>query len=248
MRYIIAVFITLLSLTAHGQQITYSDWKEEAKTNIRLLPEYGNVQKTEEQKKADDELIQTSIAADVTAAKASAHLVSLGFTYFGRRDIKTAMYRFNQAWLLDHTNENAYWGFGAVYFSFGDYDAALKMYDRGLALNPKSSKILNDKATIYMAMLDDVPDLGKIYDGMATHKFEEEALSANEKLLSKAIDLLRQSYAIDPHDQNTTFKMSTLYFAVGHCVYALQYYKECKTDGGQPITKEYEDALLAKCK
>ena len=122
------------------------------------------------------------------------------------------------------------------------------MFDKGLALNPKSSKILTDKATIYMAMLDDTPERGKVYDGMATHKFEEEALSANEKLLSKAIDLLRQSYAIDPHDQNTTFKMSTLYFAVGHCVYALQYYKECKADGGQPITKEYVDALLAKCK
>jgi len=247
MRYIIAAFVMLLSFSAHSQQITYTDWKEEAKTNIRLLPEYGNVEKTEAQKKADDEMIRSSIVTDGTAAKASEHLVSLGFTYFGRGDIKTAMYRFNQAWLLDHTNENAYWGFGAVYFSFGDYESALSMYDKGLALNPKSSKILTDKATIYMAKLNDIPDLLKSYNGMANAKIDSDMLNADE-ILSKATGLLKQSYAIDPHDQNTTFKMSTLYFSVGECSSALRYYKECKADGGQPITKEYEDALLAKCK
>jgi len=227
MKHIITAILCFCSLATIGQNTTYDQWKEEAKNNIRLLPEYGHVPKTDAQKQADKEFIEDAIKQNGTPHNASEHLVELGFKYFNRGDIKTAMYRFNQAWLLDPNNENIYWGFGAVYFNFKDYEAAIKSYDQGLGINPKSSNILTDKATIYMAMLND--------------KFDQN-------VLNKAIDLFDKSYSIDPTNQNTSFKLSTLYFSINDCGKAMKYYNECKTNGGQPITQEYTDALLQKCK
>ncbi len=227
MKYITTCLLLLASTSTFAQQITYPAWQEESKTNMRLLPEYGNRTKTHEQKNVDEEFIQTSLKQDGTSRKASDHLVEIGYKYFNRGDIKTAMYRFNQSWLLDPKNENAYWGFGAIYFHFNDLENATKMYDQGLKLNPNSSNILTDKATIYMTMLND--------------KFDE-------KLVKKAVDLFNKSYAVDPKNPNTTFKLSTLYFSINDCEKAKKYYDICNQQGGQPITNEYTSALKEKCK
>jgi hypothetical protein len=69
------VILLTVSIGAYGQQIGYSDWKKESKDNIRLLPEYGNVTKTKEQKEADDDFIKLSLQQDGTHEKASEHLV-----------------------------------------------------------------------------------------------------------------------------------------------------------------------------
>ena len=136
------------------------------------------------------------------------------------------MYRFNQAWLLNPENENAFWGFGAIYLSFGDIDNALAQYDEGLGMNPKSTNLLTDKATAYM------------------YKFQQELLPAD---MDRAITLLLQSYAIDKTNQNTLFKLSACYFFKDDCANTLKYLKECEALGGQPITDEYREAVKSKC-
>ena len=154
MKYFLILITTLICRSAFAQQISYEQWKEEAKTEIRLLPEYGNVQKTPGQIEADQKLIQEELKLDTTPRKASEHLVRLGFDYLYRGNIRTAMYRFNQAWLLDPKNANVYWGFGSIYFTFNDMNEALRQYAKGLAINPNSSNILTDKATIYMIFFE----------------------------------------------------------------------------------------------
>ncbi len=213
--------------TLSAEKITYQEWKEEAKTNIRLLPKYGDLPKTEDQKDADNELINTYIKQEGTRNKASTALISLGFNYLYRGDIKTAMYRFNQAWLLDSTNVDIYWGFGAIYHSFGDYESAMMQYDAGLSIDPKNSRIITDKATVYM--------IGYYANN-------------DQNKLNKAIVLLEQSYALDSKNQNTLFKLSICCFLKDDCKRAKKYYNECMNLGGQPITKEFAKALNEKCK
>jgi hypothetical protein len=58
MRIILTLIISFFTLTTFGQQMTSEQWEEEAKTNIRLLPKYGHVEKTEAQKKSDQEFIE----------------------------------------------------------------------------------------------------------------------------------------------------------------------------------------------
>jgi Flp pilus assembly protein TadD len=146
MKYTIILIFLLISTLTFGQQIIYSNWKKEAKTEIRLLPKYGNAVKTKEQKTSDQELIKAYVEKAGTNRKASELLIKQGFDYLYKQDLKTAMYRFNQAWLLDPTNADVFWGFGAIYFSFGDFESTMLQYDEGLKLNANSSNILTDKA------------------------------------------------------------------------------------------------------
>jgi|SRR6185312_247712 len=153
-------------------------------------------------------------------------MVKLGFDYLYRGDINTAMKRFNQAWLLDPKNENAYWGFGAVYFTFNDYDEALKQLEKGLSINPSSSSILTDIATINVSFYMTKHDIG---------------------YLNKTIVLFNQPYKLDPSNQNTLFKLSAAYYYKNDCTNAWKYYKECMKLGGRPIPTGFADALKKQC-
>jgi hypothetical protein len=59
---------------------------------------------------------------------------------------------------------------------------------------------------------------------------------------------MTKSYKLDPTDQNTTFKLSNLYWNKGDCDNAWKYYDECKALGGRPITDAYPKYLEKKCK
>ena len=205
----------------------YVAWKEEAKSNIRLLPKYGYVQKSEGQKEADKDFIAEVLKQGVSLKEGAENHIDLGFNYLYKGDLRTAMYRFNQAWLLDSTNSNIFSGFSAVYFSFQDYDTALKMLDEGLQLNPDNTNLLTDKATIYSVRY-------------RTSKKSED--------LKKAYELLNKSYQLDPKKDVTLYKLSIFSFEQGDCKNAKRYYEECMAVGGRPIQAGYADALKEKCK
>ena len=143
------------------------------------------------------------------------------------------MYRFNQAYLLDSTNTDIYWGFGAVYMTLGDYSKAEKQYLEGLAINPDNTHLLTDYGTYFMAQYYGLQPIDK--KGALTN-------------LEKAIDYLTKSYNLDPKDQNTTFKLSICYWNKGDSDNAWKYYDICKELGGQPITEDYTKDLMKKCK
>lgn len=222
----------LLSITAFAQEMTWEQWEKESQTNIRLLPKYGNVVKTKDQKKSDEEFIEAILKQDSTHRKGSDHLISLGFQYL-YRDLKTAMYRFNQAYLLDSTNTDIYWGYGAIYMVLGQYEKAKEQYEEGLKNVPENPHLLTDYGTYFMT---------QYYVLEPTDK--EMALQN----LESAISYMTQSYNIDPSDQNTTFKLSILYWSKDDCKSAWEYFDECMALGGQPITEAYTKDLEKKCK
>lgn len=226
MRYFIAAVALLFSFSSFGQQLTYADWKALAKTEINLQPEYGNAIKTKGQLDADSEFIKLVLSQDSTRSKGSEHLVKLGFTYLSNGDVKTAMERFNQAWLLDPKNENSYWGYGAIYGYFNDYDTAIAEYDKGLLINPNSPVILTDKATVYFVGFQQDHDQMK---------------------LDKALKLLNQSYLIDAKNVNTTYKLSICYFLNKDCLNAWKFYRICEKSGHAPIAENYTEALKKMC-
>ncbi len=235
MKMTITIILILFTITTFGQQISTKDWEEQSKTDVRLLPKYGNVQKTEEQKQSDEDLInntmkQEQFKGDRTAA--SNHLIKIGFNYLYRGDIKTAMYRFNQAYLLDTLNAEIYWGYGAIYMMLGNYEKVKQQYEQGLSISPKNSHLLTDYGTYYMAQ----------YYGIQP---KDEKIAAIN--LESAIKYITESYAIDSKDQNTIYKLSICYWLKGECDKAWKYYDECKSLGGQPITEDYTQDLKKKC-
>lgn len=226
MKYFFLITALLFSVPVLAQKMSYDDWKKKAESEINLQPEYGGVKKTKEQVDLDNEFIQTVIKQDTTRVKGSEHLVRLGFNYLYRGDLETAMKRFNQAWLLNPKNENAYWGYAAVYFGFNDRAEAKKQLDKGLLINPNSANILTDEATLEMSVYMETGNIAQ---------------------LNKALALFTQSYKIDPRNQNTLFKLSTAYYYTKDCMNALKYYNECIKLGGQQISPDYGDALKKMC-
>jgi Tfp pilus assembly protein PilF len=216
-----------LAVKDKNQKLNYQQWKEEAKTEIRLLPEYGHAVKSTEQKQADLNLIEAYTKQEGSRLKGSEVLVKLGFDYISKGDLRTAMYRFNQAWLLDPKNENVYWGFASIYFTFKDYQTSMLQLDNALAINPRNANILTDKATIFSTLY---------------YK------SNDATTLLRAKEFFTQAYKIDPRNKNMLFKFSAFYFDQNDCQNALKYYKEYTALGGEPISKEYASALTNRCK
>jgi Tfp pilus assembly protein PilF len=225
-------FILLAEAALAQQQPSFEQWEKESRTNIRLLPKYGHQPKTEDQKKADLEFTATALKADTTSRKASDHLIRLGFNYL-YTDIRTAMYRFNQAWLLDSANSDVYWGFGAIYMTLGNYGKAKEQYTEGLKLSPGSAHLLTDYGTYFMAQY---------------YALQPILPSGAQSNLDSALTYFGRSYAADPKDQNTLFKLSVAYWNKGDCESAWNYYDECMKNGGAPITANYTKDLKKKCR
>lgn len=233
MKNILTGLLVLLSLTVFAQQISWEEWELESKTDIRLLPKYGNVEKTEKQKEADKIFIETMLKHDSSRRKASNRFINLGFQFLYKNDIKTAMYRFNQAYVLDPTNTDIYWGFGAIYMSLEQYEKAKEQYEEGLKITPDNTHILTDYGTYFM------------------WQYSALKLTDKEKAMIKldsAMTYMSKSYNLDSSDQQTTFKLSILYLNKGDCNNAWKYYDECKSLGGQVITEAYTKALQNDCK
>lgn len=92
-------------------------------TPINERPMYGGREKTPAMREADARFIQDCIADGTNREAASREVSQLGWQYFFRNDFSTAMKRFNQDWLLDPNNPEAYWGFGLIRKKEGDYEA-----------------------------------------------------------------------------------------------------------------------------
>lgn len=81
---------------------------------INQLPMYGEREKTAEMKKADAALVAAVEKQGLSRQEAAKRAVQTGWSYWAKRDLASAMSRFNQAWLLDPENGNAYHGFALV--------------------------------------------------------------------------------------------------------------------------------------
>ena len=86
-------------------------------------PMYGGVAKPAALVEADQHFIETVLKRGYTRAKGSDDAVTTGWNYFFQKDLATAMKRFNQAWLLDPDNGDAFHGFALVLME-RDHDSA----------------------------------------------------------------------------------------------------------------------------
>lgn len=221
-----------LPLALHTQPLTFDEWRSKAIQDIRLRPRYGDAEKTDAQKASDAEFIAQVMATDSTPRAASDHLVALGFEYLKRGDHTLAMYRFNQAFLLEADNPAIYQGYGAFFRTLDNVSMAHTMYRAGLSIDSTHTGLLTDEATASLAEYDAV---------------KGENPEAAQEALDHALRMLQRSLKHDPVNVNTLYRLAVTHLLLNDCPKAQQVYQQCLALGGQALDEGFERQLSESC-
>ncbi len=122
-------------------------------TPIDQVPMYGGMDRAANPrlKKGDDEFIGNVTRHYGSREKASIAFAEQGFAFYQRNENAKAMRRFNQAWLLNPNNPDAYWGFSVVAHDKGEYCEAIDLMETGLSKGPLHKSYMPDLAVLYAA-------------------------------------------------------------------------------------------------
>jgi tetratricopeptide (TPR) repeat protein len=142
---------------------------------INHLPEYGHTLKSKELLKADSLFIKSESKKYGNRKKASQRYTDLGWHYFQKGINDTAMFRFNQAWLLDSLNAGAQYGFAVLEGKQQKFKESLKYFEKSNALNPTAQKFLPDWA---LSLLN-------VYEIEQDQKYVDKAEQVLDKFLKK---------------------------------------------------------------
>lgn len=239
MKKISILTLILLASTFFGQKMTEQEWNKLASKDKRLLPKYGHLPKTKEEKKADLEFIQSALKKDTNNYLASSRFMVLGFECLNKSDLHTAMIRFNQAYLLDSSNTDIYLGYGAVYTALGNNIKASLQYQEhreSVGTGQKTTSVLPDN-------LKDYDYLSQFFTLMM---FQD--IKGAFQRLDSAIVNLQKSFQKNPKNPETSSKLSLCYYYKDDCANAWKYYYIRDALGGQPINEQYTRDLKKKCK
>jgi len=129
------------------------------------MPMYGGVTKNAEMIAADEKFIADVLKLGYTRASGSDKAVARGWDFVRQHDIPTAMKRFNQAWLLDPDNGDAFHGFAIVVMDRdGDAARADDLFKQGEAKPRQSPGIYLDYGRFLLKInrpADAIPQLRK---------------------------------------------------------------------------------------
>jgi len=235
MKNFLQILLLCIVTNIVAQNENYEKWISISQEDPSLIPEYGNIKKTLEQNESDKKFVDQLLAeynGDKVAA--SNKMTELGFQYlYQKRDFITAMRRFNQAFLINSKNPNAYYGYGTIYFNLGAMEEARKQYDKGLEIEPKHFEILTDYGTTY---------LGEYYNGVNSGDINKNAK------LDLALNKFTTSYKINPNYASTTYKLSILYLLKNDCENSSKFLTLTKENNNDLITQDYLNEFNLKCR
>ena len=115
------------------------------------------------------------------------HAVELGWSYFKKGDMDTALKRFNQALILDPDFAPGYFGIAYVYSVQNKLDLAIKNYQKSIEKDPTHS--------------DSYSNLGLAF------------LYSNKP--AEALPMLKKAVEIDPKNGDAQVNIALYYFGVG---------------------------------
>ena len=193
------------------------------------LPMYGGVEFTPQQIKANEELIKSVSERAGSREKASDIAARIGWSHYYKSDYSTAMKRFNQAWLLNHNNPLAYWGFAVLLSAQGKHDEAYKMFEKALSLDPNNPQLIGDVANLYV---ENVKTMDKTSPDRQVLLGKAESLLNRAEKESPDYCIYGQSAVLNYYVGNFQVcldkaKMAQKYPRRKECDFVLQYEQKC---------------------
>ncbi|MBL7157067.1 MAG: tetratricopeptide repeat protein [Candidatus Omnitrophica bacterium] len=178
------------------------------KVPINEMPMYGNVPKTPYQKEMDEQFIKKVIEQFGSRKAAAKEHVAFAWYYYNKGDLKTAMKRFNQAWLLDPNNEEVFSGFGLLMSKRRQYDDTKAMYDKAIQINPNYADAYHNRGLAYAGMgnyekaisdftkvIEIVPNSSQAYNDRAVAYYRIKEYNKSRDDVEKAKEL---GYEVSP--------------------------------------------------
>lgn len=121
--------------------------------SIAELPMYGGAAFSEQQARANNEFI-AEVEKEVGRLEGAKRAVKRGWEALKARDFRTAMRRFNQAWLLDPNNPRVYEGLATTVIVWRErVDTGEFVLREGLKRTPRDAGLLADLATVQMGQM-----------------------------------------------------------------------------------------------
>jgi tetratricopeptide (TPR) repeat protein len=191
----------------------------EPRSPIDQIPMYGGIDRNAnpELKAGDESFISGVVAEFGSREKASAAFVNRGFALYQKNDLAGAMRRFNQAWLLNPSNPDVYWGFSTVFSDQEKFCEAVTMVDLAESKGILQPAFLPDAALIYTGCTvvnkTLAPELQNKYlrrsDDLFTQAFESPAVRKEYTLFHWARALYGRGDYIGAWDKVAQFRKET---------------------------------------
>ncbi len=154
--------------------------------DMKVLPLFGEYQKTEAQQKEDEAFIKMCEKNFTSHSEASDFFSTRAWEYLKDAEIDTAIYRFNLAYLLNDENVDVYWGLGVIAYQKGDIYGAIELMERGNEIG-QDPTLMVDLATLHIELY------------IAEKKVEN---------LTKAFNLLEKAIEIQPQLTNAYMQLA----------------------------------------
>ncbi len=123
---------------------------------------YGGKIKCKDQLKTDENFLRACDSLFTNKKEASEYYIKRGWQFFYKNILDTSMMRFNQAWLLDKTNSETYWGFGNILGKQKKYKESIGYFNKSIQINPKNSKVWECASISYGQIFYDTKDIKKL--------------------------------------------------------------------------------------
>jgi tetratricopeptide (TPR) repeat protein len=175
------------------------------------------------------------VESDLEASKGAG---KLGWEYYYKGDLKTAIKRFNQAWMFNRNNVDALWGFGLIMARRSEEERpeyhlreSIRFFEMALSIQENNSNIIVDLAYSYTGLGDFLNKNNK---------------PASKDAFSRARMLYEKADKLGPQLPPLHLNWSVLEFCEGNYSKARERLDNAKRLGykpGSPYEKELEEKL-----
>jgi tetratricopeptide (TPR) repeat protein len=191
---------------------------------------YGGIPPTPTEAKADQELIDYEVKKLGSREAGARDAVRLGFKYLAQSDWRTAIKRFNQAWLINGESAEVFWGFGAALSYEGKFPESEIYFQKASALTPENGRLLID--------------YGFMYQFWATRGTKDK--TAKQKYLDKSIELFQHGSSLEPSYERAYFDWAVSLFFKKDYSGAWEKIKQAEKLGGKSIDAKFLKDLTGK--